>query len=206
MQPLTEKQQKILSFIENYSEQNTTAPSFQEIMEHFGFASPNAVTKHVQALVRKGFLQSATGSARRKARSMISSRPSVREVPLIGRIAAGIPLEAIETSGRKLDLIDLGIDNTRGEFFALVVRGQSMIDAHILNDDIVVIKKQADVTEHEAAVVMWNGEATLKYVKKLKEGINLIPANRLMQPIHVRSDNTISFQILGKVVRVIRNC
>jgi repressor LexA len=126
-------------------------------------------------------------------------------VPLVGRIAAGVPIEAIENVEQSIDLADLGIDNSEGGYFALRVRGESMIDAHILDNDLVVIKKQPETGPNDIAAVLWNNEATLKYVVKKGRAFYLVPANEKMSPVEVTEEKTEKFEILGKVVRVIRS-
>ncbi len=207
MKKLTQKQEKILSFVEVYCCENSRSPTYQDIQEHFGFASPNAATDHIRALRRKGYVKVQRGLSRNAMRTIISARLVEKEVPLVGRIAAGVPIEAIENIETKLDLSVLGIDNSNHVYFALTVNGNSMINAHILHHDIVVVKKQAEVKPNEIAVVLWNGEATIKYVKKSKNGVLLIPANDTMKPVTIRPEKTESFEIIGKVVTVIRkNC
>ncbi len=206
MQPLTPKQAEILSFIEDYHSRYSQSPTYQEIQHRFGFASPHAATKHVQALIRKGYVSTRKTGTKNSPRCLQSLRPSGKEVPLVGEIAAGIPIEAIENIETRLDLSTLGIDNSGGEYFALRVKGESMINAHILDGDLVVVKRRPEVGRNEIAAVLWNGEATLKYVLKSRGTVLLIPANDAMRPITITADQTESFEILGKVVRVIRSC
>lgn len=201
---LTPKQEKVLSFIEQYRREQGMSPSYQDIQAHFGFASPHAATKHVRALIAKGYVAVRWGGRRNAVRSIRSRRPDAGEVPLVGRIAAGEPVEALELEEARYDLSSLGIDNAGRDYFALTVRGESMIDAHVLDGDMVVVKRQREVAPHDIAAVYWNGEATLKYVKRSGDSIRLIPANDTMEPISVRPEHTESFRILGKVVRVIR--
>jgi repressor LexA len=199
LQP-TKKQLTFLAFIERFRRQHGMPPSVQEIQAHFGYASPNAVQNHVRFLRLKGLVTDQNG----KKRSLMSLLPQLPiAVPLLGRIAAGVPIEAIENVERSIDLSTLGIDNGRGDYFALRVKGNSMI-AHILDGDLVVIKKQPDAGPQEIAAVLWNGEATLKYVRRKGESVVLVPANDAMRPITVHAEKTESFAVLGKVVRVIR--
>jgi repressor LexA len=206
MDELTPKQHKILSFIEDYFQKNTHSPSFQEIQAHFGFASPRAATKHVQAIIKKGLLESRKSGKKRIHRGLLPLRPMDNEVPLLGRIAAGAPIEAIENVSEKLDLSSLGINNSKKEYFALTVKGDSMINAHILDGDWVIIKRQSHVTPSEVAAVLWNDEATLKHVKRMGTSVLLIPENDNLKPILVAPEKVSAFQVLGKVVRVIRRC
>lgn len=175
-------------------------PSVQEIQAHFGYASPNAVQNHVRFLRKKGLI---APPAHRK-RSLMSLLPSQTAVPLVGRIAAGTPVEAIENVEQSIDFSSLGIDNTGNGYFALRVKGHSMINAHILDGDLVVIKKQPDAGPREIAAVLWNNEATLKYVRRNGKNVTLVPANDAMQPIAVHQEKTETFALLGIVVRVIR--
>jgi repressor LexA len=161
------------------------------------------VQNHVRLLRLKGLLTDQNG----KKRSLMSLLPMPQiSVPLVGRIAAGIPIEAIENLEQSIDLSTLGIDNSKSDYFALKVKGNSMVNAHILDGDLVVIKKQPDVGPQEIAAVLWNNEATLKYVKKQGSSLQLVPANDTMRPITITKKKTESFQILGKVIRVIRSC
>ncbi len=204
MNELTPKQHKVLFFIEGYLKKNAASPSFQEIQAHFGFASPRAATKHVQAIIRKGFLENRKIGKKRIHRSLNLLHPVDNEVPLLGRIAAGAPIEAIENISEKLDLSSLGINNSKKEYFALTVKGSSMINAHIIEGDLVIIKQQPSVTQSDIAAVLWNGEATLKHVKKEGASVLLIPENDNLKPIIVTPEKVSDFKILGKVVRVIR--
>jgi repressor LexA len=203
MTKLTLKQEKILNFIEQFWSSYSLSPTYQEIQEHFGFESPNAVQKHVQALIKKGFLRGVRDS-RGRNRSLVSVRTVHREVPLVGLIAAGTPIEAVESIVANFDFSSIGIDNAGGDYFALTVKGNSMINAHVMDADMVVVKKQSTVQSNEMAAVLVGGEATLKYVRKRGDIVELVPANDAMRPIVVDPEKTGSFEILGKVVKVIR--
>jgi repressor LexA len=182
------------------------SPSFQEIQAHFGYSSLNSVQNHIRFLRKKGLLAQRTGGAGSKKRSLMSLLPRPSSgVPLVGRIAAGVPIEAIENVEQSLDLASLGVDNSEGGYFALRVKGLSMVDAHILDNDLVVIKKQPEVGPNDIAAVLWNSEATLKYVVRKGRAFYLVPANENMSPVEVTEERSERFEILGKVVRVIRS-
>ena len=202
MPPLTSKQEEILRFIERFWNSYSLSPTYQEIREHFGFQSPNAAQKHVQALIRKGFLRGVRDS-RGRNRSLVSVRAAGREVPLLGRIAAGAPIEAVENIVDNFDFSSIGIDNADGTYFALIVKGDSMVNAHVLDGDMVVVKKQNDVEASDIAAVLVGNEATLKYVRKKGGTVELVPANDAMQPIIIDPEK--EFEVLGKVVKIIRN-
>ncbi len=208
MDDLTKKQENILLFIRKYWTKYSLSPTYKEIQAHFGFDSLNSVQNHVKALLKKGHVRGIIDKHGRK-RMLVPTRkqhPVDASVPLLGTIAAGAPIEAIENVETKLDLSSLGINNSGEEFFALRVRGESMIEAHIMSNDIVVIKKQPSVNANDIAAVIWNNEATLKYVHKTPKGIVLVPANSTMKPLPVDSAATSQFSVLGKVVQVIRRC
>ncbi|MDD5674474.1 MAG: transcriptional repressor LexA [Chitinivibrionales bacterium] len=202
MKNLTHKQEKVLRFIERYWSDYSLAPSYREIMAHFGFASPHAARRHITALLKKGFL-AVLKDKHGRSRSLMSQR-ALAGVPLVGAIAAGRPIEAVENIQATLDLSTWGINNADKEYFALTVKGDSMINEHIKNGDIVIIKKQVTVSNSDIAAVLWNNEATLKFVKKTTRGYQLVPANDAMQPINVEAAQTQSFEVLGKVVQVVR--
>ena len=201
MKQPTQKQRSILSFIEQHRKKNGLSPSFQEIQAHFGYSSLNSVQNHIRFLRKKGLLALGSGGGKKRAlMALVPQTPGT--VPLVGRIAAGVPLEAIENVERSLDLSDLGIDNSDGGYFALRVKGESMVNAHILDGDLVIIKRQPEAGPQDIAAVLWNGEATLKFVRRKGAAVHLVPANDAMRPFEV--DRTAAFEILGKVVRVIR--
>jgi repressor LexA len=205
MVQITEKQHDVLRFIEKYTERELQSPSYREIQEHFGFESPNAVRKYLDILSKRGYItinRSKTG----RCRSFFPCTKRDTTVPVLGAIAAGNPIEAIERCDTRIDVSGIGIDNSDGDYFALTVRGTSMIEAHIMDGDMVIIKRQPEVRNGEIAAVLWNNEATLKYVKVSSDGsIRLVPANREMEPMAVIPEKTASFQIIGKLVRVVRS-
>jgi repressor LexA len=204
MHILTNKQNQILRFVEKYVQAEAQSPTYKEIQEYFGFESINAVRKYISLLSERGYLKIfRTKTGRCKGFSSLRMQSSA--VPLLGTIAAGLPIEAIENCTTTIDLSGLGIDNSSADHFALTVKGNSMIEAHITDGDMVIIKKQPTVKNGEVAAVLWNGEATLKYVKSQPDGsIMLVPANKTMQPMEVTPEKVVSFQILGKLVKVIR--
>jgi len=204
MKELTRRQKAMLNFINAYRDKHGASPSYDEIQTHFGFASPNAVTKHIRALIRKGYLQDRKNVRKYEHRGIIPLHTKGKEVPLLGVIAAGIPLEAIENIEARIDLSPLGIDNSNENYFMLHVKGDSMVDAHILDGDIVIIKQQPIVHTNDIAAVLWNDEATLKYVRRSGRNIILQPANDKMEPIVITPEKTSSLTILGKYIGLIR--
>jgi hypothetical protein len=112
MQQPTAKQRRILGFIEQYRKKHGISPSFQEIQAHFGYASVNSVQNHVRFLRNKGLLGSRQGTSGTKKRSLMSLVPAPLTTPLVGRIAAGVPVEAVENVETSIDLTSLGVDNS----------------------------------------------------------------------------------------------
>ncbi len=204
MRELTRRQQAILNFIVNYWEKHEASPSYEEIQSHFSFASPNAVTKHIQALIKKGHLRGRENLRKYEHRGIVPIHTKGKTIPLLGVIAAGMPIEAIENIEAQIDLSPLGIDNSNDNYFMLHVKGDSMVNAHILDGDIVIIKQQPLVRNNEIAAVLYNDEATLKYVRRVGKNIILDPANDRMEPIIVTPEKTATFSILGKYIGLIR--
>lgn len=204
MKELTRKQKSILDFINSYLEKHSCSPSFNEIKSRFGFASPNAVTKHLRALAKKGFLLDRQDVRKYKHRAITPLRAQAEGVPLLGTIAAGKPLEAVENIEARVDLSPLGIASGKGDYFMLRVRGNSMVNAHILNGDMVVVRRQEHADPADIAAVLWNNEATLKYVTRSGKNIVLRPANDAMEPIVVAPEKTASFKILGVFAGLVR--
>ncbi len=202
MHELTEKQQQILSFIQNHLAQKGGIPTYREIQEAFAIKSPNGARKHVLALMRKGYLKALHNSVGHIRALSVDSK---RGIPLLGRIAAGVPIEAIETHHEMLDVEYFGFDNKNGDLFALTVTGESMIEAHIMNGDTVIVKQQPLVGTHDIAAVLVNNEATLKYVRPQADGsILLVPANAALQPLCIQPERGEHMRILGKVISVVR--
>lgn len=159
--PLTDKQSAVLEYIRERRTEGFAMPTVREIQQRFGFSSPFAATRHIMALERKGFLNRAGG----RARSMIlndAHTPRWLNIPLLGAIPAGLPVDALEQSDRCLtvDADSLRLPkNSRP--FALEVRGDSMIDAGILDRDIVILEL-AEPRHRDIVAALIDGESTLK--------------------------------------------
>jgi len=158
---LTLKQQAMRDFIGTYQQREGVSPSLREIQAHFGFASPNAVAKHLAALRRKGVVQRSA----RRARGLVLSESADRlisEIPILGAIPAGRPLEESEQREGcvRVDLDTLGIPKN-ARTFALKVRGDSMTGAHILDGDIVILELKPPSHGRVVAALI-DGESTLK--------------------------------------------
>ena len=197
---LTEKQRAIYDFIRNKIQTRGYGPTVREIGDAFGIKSPNGVMCHLKALEKKGLILREGFSAR--AIQLIGYNPLAgSELPLLGSVAAGVPIVAVENIDEKLNFTDMfGGD----EHFALKVRGQSMIEDHIDDGDFVVIRRQVTAENGERVVAMIDNEVTLKRFYREKGRIRLDPANGAMKPIFV--DDKQETQILGVLVGVLRRC
>ena len=207
---LSTVQKKTYDFIKKFISENGYAPSLKDIANHINVKSISAAFFHLERLAEKGFIvKGENGSIELiNQNNNESSESSMSltnylencQVQLVGIIAAGVPIEAIENTNTMITIPPSMIDG-KGEVFCLEVQGNSMIDAHICDEDIVVVKKQ-DYAENGQIVValLDDGSATLKTYKKLKNGqVMLIPANKDFVPITLDS-----VKVQGKVIGIIR--
>lgn len=195
---LTDKQRQIFEFIAQTIESRGYPPSIREIGLAFEIKSPNGVMCHLKALQKKGMVKRVDNQARAITIDGVNSGGS--SLPLLGLVAAGPALEAVPTDER----INLGTLFTGKDHYALRVRGQSMIEDHIDDGDIVIIRKQNTAENGERVVAMIDGAATLKKFYARKEGIVLEPCNASMAPIQVSPGREI--QVVGVLVGVVRKC
>ncbi|MBA3939443.1 MAG: repressor LexA [Planctomycetes bacterium] len=200
---LPPQQSKILAYFAD-AEDSGHQPSRAEVAEAFGYAFPSAVSKHVEALVRKGLL-AADREKKRNVRltetgwAAINRSPGRQGVPVIGAIAAGVPILASEQHAGYLK----DIQPSPGRF-ALQVRGDSMIDDGILDGDYAVIQAEGKVADNQVAAVVVDGEATLKRVRYYPDRIELIAANPKYQPRIVSKATANEVQIVGPLCFVYR--
>lgn len=196
IEPLTHRQQQVLTFVEKNIDGRGYPPSLREISAHLGISGTRAAEKHVAALEKKGRLSKGQG-----ARALgVVGRAHGRSVPIVGQVAAGQPILAEENLLGSL-MIDLTVARWN-ECFLLKVKGESMKDAGILNGDMVLVKQQPDAESGEIIVALIDGEATVKRLLKRGRSIILQPENAQFQPIWVTEHAT--FAIVGKVVGVFR--
>ena len=196
---LTDKQKVFLNYISRYIDEWGRSPSFEEICSHFGFNSYNTVTTYLKILERKGYIRLPRKKNQKRAIEVISPVETRRfEFPLLGRVAAGKPIEAVEN----MDAIEVPPSMIgSGDHFVLQVKGDSMEEDGILDGDFVVVRKQPTAENGETIVALINNEATVKKYHKRKNHVELRPAHTGMEPIIVRHEN---LRIKGKVVGVMR--
>ena len=197
---LTEKQKDVLGYISHYMEEWGQSPSFEEICSHFGFSSYNTVTTYLKVLQRKGYIRLPRKKNRKRAIEIVSPVETKRfEFPLLGKVAAGKPIEAVAD----VDVIEVPPSMVgTGDHFVLKVKGSSMKDDGILTGDFVVVRKQSTAENGETVVALINNEATVKKYYKKKNHVELRPAHRGMESIRVKRGD---LHIQGKVVGVIRH-
>jgi repressor LexA len=201
MKPLTERQQTVLAFVEEFCARQGYPPTVREVAAAFGI-QPRAAADHLAALKRKGYLHREPGVSRGLSLLALKSPGPVVEVPVLGRIAAGQPLLAAENVEETLPLPRSWV---RGEeVFLLKVSGESMAPV-ILPDDLVMVRMQTRVARGEIAVVLVDDEATLKRVYEEAGGLVLKGDNPEFTPLRISPQEAADVQVLGKVVGVYRN-
>jgi repressor LexA len=209
MRELTGKQQEVLSFIRGFLAKHGLPPTVREIGERFK-VTPRAAFDHLRALERKGMLQ-RRATAGRTSRSLVPSEgPAARShaVPILGRVAAGQPLLAAENREGELHIAPASLPGRGEDVFALRVRGDSMIEAHICDGDLVLVRRQDSAQPNEIVVAMiesdsGEAEATVKRYQRDGERVVLKPEHPTMAPIVVDPRRT-PVKIIGKVVGLLR--
>ena len=208
---LTDRQKDILSFIEQFRNENGYPPTLREIGKKFEISSTFGVKRHLDALVKKGYIAVESNASRgisylrhefdNAVEKVISAENIFTKIPIVGRVAAGTPILAIENIEGSL-VIDPSFLKKSGEYFALKVRGDSMIEAGIFDGDFVVVSSRKEALNGEIIVAMVGDEVTVKSYENKSNKISLIPQNKNYSPIHI--DGESNFSILGKVSGVIR--
>jgi repressor LexA len=194
----TQRQQEIAAFIAAEFRDRGTTPTQREIATRFGFASPNAVRTHLRLMEKKGMIERTP----HKARGLKLCASAAPGIPLLGKIAAGLPQEAVECPDEMLPVPPQLFRGT--DLFALRVKGDSMKDAGILPGDIAVLNRQQDVADGEIAAVLLDDDATLKYLFRRRGTVVLHGANPLFADVVIRADEVHTLRILGKFVGLIR--
>ena len=199
MQPLTKRQREILDYLNEFIEQHGYAPSLEEIGRRFGLSSLATVHKHLTNLQDKGFIRRAWNRSRSVELVPTRMGGQAIDLPLLGYVAAGTPIEAVvsaETVTVPEDLV-----GTR-DTYALRVRGNSMIDEQIRDGDLVVVEDRQTVHNGEMVIALLEGfEVTLKKFYRENGRIRLQPANDAVPPILVEADKV---QVQGVVVGMLR--
>ena len=197
---LTPKQLNVLTYIRDFTQAKGYAPSQQEIAGRFGFRSLGTVQNYLVRLEEQGYLR-RSWNAKRALEVVENDRGQTPEVPLAGRVAAGLPIEAV-SQDESLEVPSWAMG--RGEHFALLVKGDSMVGDGILDGDYIVVRRQAEAANGQTVVALVDGDATVKRFFRRPDGVELQPANPTMESIWVAPGQ--DFRIHGLVVAVIRRC
>jgi DNA (cytosine-5)-methyltransferase 1 len=198
MQTLTKKQKNVFDYVCTYRLENGISPTIEELRKKLKLSAVSTVHEHINALKEKGYLAKGGNSAR----SIIPKREirTIVQIPIMGKIAAGMPIEAIEDFQETIAISSPGIENPKN-YYALRVIGDSMIDEGIFDGDLVIIKKQSVAENGQTVVaIIDDNEATLKKLYREKNKFRLQPRNPYMQPLF-----RIDVEVRGVVVQVIRN-
>jgi repressor LexA len=202
MEPrLTQRQQEVLTFIRSFSQRHGVPPTVREIGERFR-VTPRAAFDHLRALEKKGYLKRRS-SRGRISRALILAERSGGGIPILGRIAAGMPLQSEENREGMLPVSADWFGSRADDIFSLRVRGESMIGAHIVDGDVVVVRRQEHAQPGDIVVALIDGEATVKRFERDGHAVVLKPEHPTMSPIVVRPGER-EVRILGKVLGLVR--
>ena len=205
MRELTSRQRDVLGFIRTFTALHGVPPTVREIGEKFR-VTPRAAFDHLRALERKGMLQRRVSSGRTsRALTLTDAGGSnaYRSVPVLGRIAAGLPLLAEENREGDVPVAASALPNGGEDMFALRVRGDSMINAHICDGDLVLVRRQDSAQAQDIVVAMVDDDATVKRFQRTADRVVLKPEHPTMAPIVVDPRER-QVRILGKVVGLLR--
>lgn len=210
---LTKKQHEVYQYIKGYSKKKGYAPTQREIKEHFNLKSYGSVQRYLKYLKGAGLLTNDWNSKRGLTlvedtnQNKVESKPNQShlphemEIPLLGDVAAGNPIEALENPTEHLT-VPSGLVQKKGQYFALRVQGESMIEDGILDGDYAIIRAKNQAQAGQTIVAVVDGEATLKKFFKKSKHIELHPANSTMEPIIVEGHQDL--KIVGELAGLIR--
>ncbi len=197
-QPLSIKQQRFLDFVRRYALENNEPPTYEELRDGLGLTSMGTVNWYVQTLVGSGFLSRTKGPNGKRALQLTGETAMPARLPLLGVIAAGTPIAAVENP----ENLEVPARLAHPENYVLRVQGNSMINDNIQDGDFVVIRKTTDARTGQTVVALINGDATLKRYHPKAGGVELHPRNPAYPVIKV--DSTDDFRINGVVLYVFR--
>jgi repressor LexA len=199
---LTRRQKEILDFIESFLDAHGYSPSFEEIAAFFQYRSLATVHEHLSNLEAKGYIRKNYNESRSIELTRTELRLAAVDLPLLGTVAAGEPIEAIEQREQIAVPEDL-VAGTGGSHYVLRVRGDSMIDEQIRDGDYVIVRSRETARNGEMVIALVDGEAATmkKFYREPDGAVRLQPANPALQPLVFRADRV---QVQGIVVGVIR--
>lgn len=212
---LTARQRQVLSFIEHSVRERGYPPTIREIGQHMDIRSTNGVNDHLLALEKKGFLErqdlksralrvkglgTGAAEAEQPAPALLAD---VVAIPLVGKVAAGQPILAVESREDTVH-VDRFLVGDHRDVFALRVKGDSMIDAGIFDGDFLFVRKQSSARSGDIVVAMINEEATVKYFYPERDRVVFKPANSRLLPIEIKRSDFKPVDLLGTVVGIYR--
>ncbi len=193
MQPRTQRQKEILDYITHFIERHGYEPSYAQIARHFGISSKATIAKHIEALERRGLItrRRENGAFALAVQMEEPDSDALCEVPLLGRIAAGAPIEALGEGSDKVSVPRFMLGRVRPEqVYALRVQGDSMVDEHICDGDIALIENRTEARDGEIVVALvGDNQATLKRLHRFGREVELRPANSNHEPIRLPALN-----------------
>lgn len=196
--PATERQRQILEVIRNFTADHGYPPSVREIGERVGLSSSSTIHAHLKALERHGLISRDPTKPRALRSGDLSAAKETVVLPVLGRVAAGVPITAQEDIEGEF-LLGAGFVPRASDRFMLRVQGDSMVDAAILDGDLILVRPQRSAENGEIVVAMLDGEATVKRFYREAGRVRLQPENQTMAPIYA-SD----VEIVGRVEAVVR--
>lgn len=208
---LTDRQEEVLNFIQQFLQENGYPPTLREIGKRFDISSTFGVKRHLDALTKKGYLNILSNASRgititrdefeSPTTINIDEVNNINKIPIVGRVAAGSPITAEENIEGSI-VIDPGFLKKDADSFALKVKGDSMIEAGIFEGDLVIISPKATSVSGDIIVARIEDEVTVKVYENKNQQIRLIPQNKMYEPIVIKNKN--DFSIVGKVTGVLR--
>ncbi len=208
---LTDRQEEILNFIQQFLQENGYPPTLREIGKRFDISSTFGVKRHLDALTKKGYLNILSNASRgititrdefdSPTTININEANNVNKIPIVGRVAAGSPITAEENIEGTI-VIDSTFLKKDADSFALKVKGDSMIEAGIFEGDLVIISPKSITANGDIIVARIDDEVTVKIYENKNQQIRLIPQNKSYEPIVIKNKN--EFSIVGKVTGVLR--
>ncbi|MEO8230939.1 MAG: transcriptional repressor LexA [Ignavibacteriota bacterium] len=208
---LTDRQEEVLNFIQQFLQENGYPPTLREIGKRFDISSTFGVKRHLDALTKKGYLNILSNASRgititrnefeSPTTINIDEVNNINKIPIVGRVAAGSPITAEENIEGSI-VIDPGFLKKDADSFALKVKGDSMIEAGIFEGDLVIISPKATSVSGDIIVARIEDEVTVKVYENRNQQIRLIPQNKMYEPIVIKNKN--EFSIVGKVTGVLR--
>ena len=201
---ITKKQKEFYDYIVAYNQEHGHSPTQKEIKDHFGLKSFGSVQKYLQYLNKEGLLETQWNQRRSleiKADAPVDTDSD--QIPLLGLVAAGNPIEAIENPTNTI-AVPKNLLKGGFRYFALTVKGDSMIEAGILENDVLVCRSTKEARNGQIVVAVVNGEATVKTFSQQKKSIELLPANKNYSPIIV-DESVEDFKIVGNLVGLLRS-